>query len=239
MRKKPPLFPPVRNTELSHVLAIEVSGFKMRKSLLWVACSAFMVLCWGGALQAQTATPGAAQRPERQARVGIVTLYALDPLARALCFRDGREGLTFEKNRWGNRCSDLSYTLAGDGSFVTGIEATRVAAIVDLGTPDQLRERYGYEDADNGGEGFASLRLQGDAIVILKEDNPHEQLQPLKEGPALFTDLRPSASAPIRLGHIYLIRIADKKDKSFQQIVKLMVIAYRPNESVTLRWEPL
>jgi hypothetical protein len=35
------------------------------------------------------------------------------------------------------------------------------------------------------------------------------------------------------------VRIADKKDKSFQQLVKLMVIAYRPDESVTLRWELL
>jgi hypothetical protein len=41
------------------------------------------------------------------------------------------------------------------------------------------------------------------------------------------------------LGHIYLVRIADKKDSRYQQIVKLMVIAFRPDESVTLRWELL
>jgi hypothetical protein len=41
------------------------------------------------------------------------------------------------------------------------------------------------------------------------------------------------------LGHIYLVRIADTKDKSFQHVVKLMVIAYRPDEAVTLRWELL
>jgi hypothetical protein len=41
------------------------------------------------------------------------------------------------------------------------------------------------------------------------------------------------------LGHIYLVRIADTKDKSFQHVVKLMVISYRPEESVTLRWELL
>jgi hypothetical protein len=35
------------------------------------------------------------------------------------------------------------------------------------------------------------------------------------------------------------VRIADKKDTSFQQIVKLMVIAHHPEESVTLRWELL
>jgi hypothetical protein len=202
-----------------------------------------MVLVLGccGAMYAQETSNGIerASVPQRQVRGGIFTLYALDPLARALCFRDGREGLALQKNRWANRCSDLSFSLAGDGNFVSGIEATRVAAIIDLGTARELRDRYGFEDAQNGGEGFASLRLDGDGILILKEDNPNETLQPLKEGSALFGELRPSAVAPIRLGHIYLLRIADKKDKSYQQVVKLMVIAYKPNESVTIRWDPL
>ncbi len=209
----------------------------MKRSIFHLACSISMVLCWCGALCAQGMASGEKKSvPERQVRGGIVTMYALDPLARALCFRDGREGLAFQNHRWSNRCSDLSFNLTVDGSFVTGIEGNRVAAIIDLGTADDLRERYGYEDASSGGEGFASLQLQGDKILILKEDNPQEQLQPLREGPALFTDVGPSANAPVRLGHIYLLRIADKKDKSYQQIVKLMVIEYRLNESVTLRW---
>lgn len=213
----------------------------MKKTISCLACSAFVVLIYGGALFAQDASSGGepSSVPERKVRGGIFTLYALDPLARALCFRDGRAGLAFQKNRWANRCSDLSFTLAGGGSFVTGIEAGRVGAIIDLGTASELRQRYGFEDAEGGGEGFASLRLEEDKIVILKEDNPHERLQPLKEGPALFTNLGPSATSPVRLGHIYLLRIADKKDQSYQQIVKFIVIAYTPNETVTLRWEPL
>jgi hypothetical protein len=213
---------------------------KIKKSFFGLTCF-FLALCCCNLAVAQDTTSGTGRRPggERPVRTGVVTLYALDPLARALCFRDGREGFAFEKNRWTSRCSDLIYTLAGDGTFVTATEANRLAAIIDLGTPLELRDRYGYEDAHDGGEGFASLRLQGDTIMILKEDNPHEQLQPLKEGAALFGELRKSANAPVRLGHIYLIRLADKQDKSFQHLVKLMVIAYKPNESVTIRWEPL
>lgn len=172
-------------------------------------------------------------------RGGVVTMYALDPLSRTLCFSDGKDGMIIDKNRWGNRCSDLSFNLAGNGSFVTGIEVNRVAAIVDLGTPNDLRSRYGYDDADNGGVGFASLRLDNGKIMILKDDNVEELLQPLQEGPKLFTDVGPSANTPIKLGHIYLVRIADQKDKSFQQVVKLIVISYRPDEAVTLRWELL
>ena len=166
-------------------------------------------------------------------------MYALDPLARTLCFSDGKEGMAVINNDWGNRCSDLSFSIAGGGSLVSGIEVDRLAAIVDLGTPDELRQRYGFEDANGGGTGFASLHLQGDKIVVLKEDIRKQEFQPLQEGPKLFTDVAPSATAPIKLGHIYLVRIADKKDRSFQQLVKLMVIAYRPEEAVTLRWELL
>ena len=212
----------------------------MKKFLLAFIWSAFLALDGGVALQAQQAKP-AVEKPPTAERVrgGIATLYALDPLSRALCLRDGREGMSLHGNRWNNRCSDLSYSLAGGGSLVSGIEATRVAVIIDLGTADELRDRYGYEDAASGGEGFASLQLQGNRILILKEDNPNEALQPLREGPTLFGEPGPSANAPIRLGHIYLLRLVDKKDSSFQLIAKLMVVAYTPNEAVTLRWSLL
>jgi hypothetical protein len=203
-----------------------------------------LMVCMGfgahQALRAQTpAAPDEKQAAQPRKRGGIFTMYALDPLSRTLCFSDGKEGMAFTNTNWGNRCSDLSFTLAGSGNFVSGIEVNRVAAIVDLGTPDQLRERYGFDDATGGGAGFASLHLAGDKIMVLKEDIRKAEFQLLEEGPKLFTDVGPSATAPIKLGHIYLVRIADKKDRSFQQLVKLMVIAYRPDEAVTLRWELL
>jgi len=194
-------------------------------------------------LRAQTpATPDDKQAPQQsRKRGGIFTIYAMDPLARTLCFTDGKEGMAFVNNKWENRCSDLSYTLAGGGSLVTGIELNRQAVIVDLGTANDLRGRYGYEDAENGGVGFASLRLEGDKVTVLQDDNGKFKAswQTLQEGSRLFTEVKSSANAPIQLGHIYLVRIVDSKDKSFQQIVKLLVIAYRPEEAVTVRWELL
>ena len=193
-------------------------------------------------LRAQTpAMPDDKQAPQPRKRSGIFTLYAMDPLARTLCFTDGKEGMAFVNNKWENRCSDLSFTLAGGGSLVTGIELNRTAAIVDLGTANDLRGRYGFEDAENGGVGFASLRLEGDKVTILQDDNGKFKAswQTLQEGSRLFTEVKSSANAPIQLGHIYLVRIVDSKDKSFQQIVKLLVIAYRPEEAVTVRWELL
>jgi len=193
-------------------------------------------------LRAQTpTTPDDKQATQPRKRGGIFTLYAMDPLARTLCFTDGKEGMAFVNNKWENRCSDLSYTLAGGGSLVTGIELNRMAAIVDLGTANDLRGRYSYEDAEFGGVGFGSLRLEGEKVTILQDDNGKFKAswQTLQEGAKLFAEVKSSANAPIQLGHIYLVRIVDSKDKSFQQIVKLIVIAYRPEEAVTVRWELL
>lgn len=206
----------------------------MKKISLLIVSAAFIAFGCAQLVRAQNPDDKGTQPRKRS---GIFTMYALDPLSRTFCFNDGKEGMAIANNQFGNRCSDLSYSLAGNGVFVAGIEVNRVAAIVDLGTGNQLRERYGFEDADNGGVGFASLRLEGNKITVLQEDNTRPVWQALKEGPQLFTDVKASANAPIKLGHIYLVRIADTKDKSFQQIVKLMVISYRPEESVTLRWE--
>lgn len=193
-------------------------------------------------VHAQTpAVPDDKQASQPKKRGGIFTIYAVDPLARSLCFADGKEGMAFVANKWENRCSDLSFTLAGGGSLVSGIELNKQAAIVDLGSANDLRGRYNYEDAENGGVGFASLRLEGDKVTILQDDNGKFKAswQTLQEGSRLFTEVKSSANAPVQLGHIYLVRIVDSKDKSYQQIVKLMVIAYRPEEAVTVRWELL
>lgn len=190
-------------------------------------------------LRAQTAAlPDDKAMPRK--RSGIFTMYAVDPLARTVCLSDGKEGMAFVNNSWENRCSDLSYTLAGNGSLVSGIELNRVAAIVDLGTANDLRGRYGYDDAENGGVGFASLHLEGGKIMILQDNsNPSKPTWQQLQEAAKLSEVKSSANAPIQLGHIYLLRIADSRDKNFQQIVKLIVIAYRPEEAVTLRWEVL
>jgi hypothetical protein len=188
-------------------------------------------------MRAQTpSAPDEKRATQPKKRGGIFTMYSIDPLARTLCFSDGKEGMAFTNNTWVNRCSDLSF--AGS-NLVTGIETDRPGAIVDLGTADELRNQNGFEDAQGGGTGFASIHLRGDKIMVLKQDFGKQEFQPLQEASKLFTEAGSSVAAPIKLGHIYLVRTADKKDKSTLQLVKLMVIAFRPEESVTLRWESL
>ena len=210
---------------------------EVMKGFLFILLVAFIGFTSQQVMRAQTpAAPDEKRATQPKKRGGIFTMYAIDPLARTLCFSDGKEGMVFTNTTWVNRCSDLSF--AGS-NLVAGIEADRLGAIVDLGTADELSSRVGFEDAQGGGTGFASIHLRGDKIMVLKQDLGKQEFEPLQEGSKLFTEVGSSVAAPIKLGHIYLVRVADKKDKSTQQIVKLMVIAFRPDESVTLRWESL
>ena len=209
---------------------------KVMKRVLFIGLAVFIAFGFNQALRAQNpSAPDEKSAAQPRKRGGLFTMYALDPLSRTICFQDGKEGMAFKNTTWGNRCSDLSF--AGS-NLVSGIEIDRLGAIVDLGTPDELRDRYGFEDAQRGGTGFASIHLQGDKIMVLKQDIREQEFQPLQEASKL-TEVGSDVAAPIKLGHIYLVRIADKKDRSTLQIVKLMVIAFRPDEAVTLRWESL
>ena len=217
-------------------LKVDSQKIEVMKRVLFISLVVFIAFGFHQGLRAQTPTaPDEKQAAQPRKRGGIFTLYSIDPLARTLCFSDGKEGMAFTGTNWTNRCSDLSF--AGS-NLVTGVETDRLGAIVDLGTADEMSSGYGFEDAQGGGTGFASIHLQGGKIMVLKEDFGKQVFQPLRENSKL-SELGSSVAAPIKLGHIYVVRITGKKDNSSQQFVKLMVIAFRPEESVTLRWELL
>jgi hypothetical protein len=168
----------------------------------------------------------------------VATLYALDPLAQSLCFADGMPGHVFQENEVKNRCSDVDFGGYNEGSFTVGVEGARRGVIVDLGDATGLRERYGYAETVGGGQGFASLHVEGGRALILKSGRPRA-FQELKESAQLFGEARVSASAPVKVGHIYLIRLTDDYDENFQRLGKMKVISYTPGESVTIRWQAL
>jgi hypothetical protein len=175
---------------------------------------------------------------EKTVKGGVVTLYALDPLAQSFCFRDANDGLIFNQHEVKNRCSDLNFNNYYAEHFAVGIEGGRVGTIVDLGSAGDLKKEYGYEETVGNGQGFASIHFEAGKVVILK-DRRARVMQHLKESTQLFAEPTSSANAPVKLGHIYLARITDRHDNSFQLLVKLLVIGYVPGESVTLRWQSL
>lgn len=180
-------------------------------------------------------------KPVSDVKTGIVTLFARDPLAKTFCFEAGEFGSIFQKNEVRNRCSDINFngfrTKNDPDIFSVAIEGARKGAIVDLGTPEDLQAKYGYLETVGGGQGFASLEINGQKVFVLKELRTHTT-QELLESEALFqSPMMPTASLPVKLGHIYIMRMADRNDKEFELFVKLLVIAHDPLESVTIRWQ--
>lgn len=175
---------------------------------------------------------------EIQVRGGVVTLYALDPLSQSFCFRDAGAGLTFYQHEVRNRCSDINFSNYYAEHFAVGIEGGRVGAIVDLGTADDLKKKYGYEETVGNGQGFASVHLKDGKFVILKHRRAGA-MQELQESAQLLAAPASAAKAPVKFGHIYVARIIDRNDADFQLLVKLLVIGYVPGESVTIRWQTL
>jgi hypothetical protein len=61
----------------------------------------------------------------------------------------------------------------------------------------------------------------------------------MEESEELFREGRSIANASVNLGHVYILRITDRTEAAFERLVKMLVIAYKPNEWVTIRWEVL
>ena len=206
------------------------------KSLIRLLVVAGLLLSCFVCLLAQDAANSKVAQPSLKG--GVITLYAFDPLAQSFCFRDAGDGHVFYQHEVRNRCSDINYSSYYAEQFAVGVEGRRLGAIVDLGTSDDLKKEYGYEETVSGGQGFASVHLEDGKVVILK-DRRAQAMQDLKEATQLFAKATPTAKAPVKVGHVYLARITDSDDKDFQVLVKLLVIGYVPGESVTFRWQAL
>jgi hypothetical protein len=179
--------------------------------------------------------PGHAGPVDAKPNGGITTLYVLDPLACSVSLADGEYGHVIQDHMVRNRNSDIDFGSYAAGQFAVGIEGGRMGAIVDLGTSRELQRRYEYSDTVGFPQGFASLQLKDGRLVILKDRDAH---QPVKEAELLMA-VKSGALAPVSSGHVYLVRIVDRHDASFERIAKLVVLETRPEESVTFRWERL
>ena len=168
----------------------------------------------------------------------ISTLYAFDPLTQSICLRDGGPGSIFQGGQTRNRCSDLNFHSYGDNMFSVGNEGSKQGVIVDLGTPQELKTKYGYQETVGNGQGFASIRIRNGKALIWK-DYKTGAMQEVSESAQLFGPPPRDRSVPVKLGHIYLLRITDSRETDFELIAKLIVVAHAPGESVTFRWQLL
>ncbi len=197
---------------------------------------AFALFGQSGSRGHDGANAGGMQHESLRAQ-GLTTLYAADPIGRTMNFTDGAYGGIIQDNMVKNRNSDIDFGGYLRNGFSVGIEGGRQGAIVDLGLAASLGSRYGFEETVGGGQGYASIRLIEGELHILA-DYENQTTQPLAEAAQLVPE-RNTASMAVHAGHVYVVRIIDRHDQSFDLIVKFMVVEFRAGESVTLRWQRL
>jgi hypothetical protein len=166
-------------------------------------------------------------------RGGLVTLYADDPLAHDFSFSRATYGGIFDGFMRKNGGADVDFGTYHPDELTVGIEGGRKGQIVDLGTLESLRGKYGYEETVGGGQGFASLRRDGGRWVILK-DYRTQTTQTLEEARGLT---KSGSHAPVADDHLYLVRLVDEGQAGAERFVKILVVSFEPGESVTLRWQ--
>jgi hypothetical protein len=181
---------------------------------------------------------GQTRSPHSPVTGGIITLYAGDPTGQSVCLQDNSYGLVIQEGQVRNRCSDLNFNSYLKNGLSTGVEGGRLGRIIDLGTSDDLQKLYGYQETATPGQGFASITVVDGRPSILK-DYQARTVQDLNEARSLLDTPASVASAPIKLNHIYVLRITDRFDKLYEQLVKFVVLSFVPDQSVTIRWEQL
>src|SRR5262249_32946590 len=113
-----------------------------------------------------------------------------------------------------------------------------VGKIIDLGSAVDLQKKYEYRETVGNGQGYASIHRKGGKVLISKAGKD-TAFQPINETDELFREGKSNASAAVKLGHIYLLRLTDQHRPNFERVVKFLVISYKADESVTIRWEVL
>ena len=153
---------------------------------------------------------------EPQLSGAITTLYAGDPLEYTLNLLTGKPGLVERNGAVGSEHPHLIIGREPD-RLTSGIETGQTAAIVDLGTAQEAAKGSSTKPVGNCSNVFLAL-----APAWIRK---HAGLKK--------TEI--AAEAAIKPGHIYLVRIASEGQPDI--LAKLLVLEFRPGESVTFRWQ--
>ena len=171
----------------------------------------------------------------------LVTLYTLDPVTSSFCLSENHAGGILADHHDSNNGQEIDFGKYHPGNLTVADSNGMTGAIVDLGTPETLQKEYRYHETVGQGQGFASIHRRGTSLLINKQrdDDSDANFQELKEGSQLFGDLKQLATAPVVLGHIYVLRVIGTIGKPVDFVAKLKVVAFQPDQAVTIRWEVL
>jgi len=162
---------------------------------------------------------------------GVVTLYALDPLGNGMSLATGESSYVIQDNECRVRDGDLVFHVYFPDEFAVGYQGGRIGGIIDLGSAEELEARFGLPDRVGHPQGFCSLRILNGELVVGQSP---QGMVPLDLFEGTLDD-----HLPVALGDVYVARVTDAKDPTYDRVVKLIVLAHEPGVSVTFRWQRL
>ena len=166
----------------------------------------------------------------------LATMYANDPITSSLSLSDGVEGGSLHDNKCWTSSNEIVFGDYFPDDFAIGYEGGSLGVIVDLGTRESLKEKYGYTETVGHFQGFASIHRKDGSFVILK-DYEGQTTQALIGAAALF-DGSAEDHARVHMGHVYLVRI-NRGDANNELLAKLIVVNHVPEVLATIRWQLL
>ncbi len=167
---------------------------------------------------------------------GIVTLTSQSS-HQSFCFRDGQFVEYVSKLKVTNDCPDIIFNLFSQHSFSTAFTSNYSGRIENVGNFEEMRQKYNYQEDIDNQTLFDSIQLINEKFILLK--NVHlNKAQKLKEADRIFQGAE-FDTVKIINGGFYIVRFSDDINLSFQRIVKFFVTDFKPNESVTIKWEVL
>ncbi len=181
--------------------------------------------------------------PAHKPSGGMWTMYFRDPVLASFSFTRGSSGRVHRHGDVMSGSADIDADWLHPGEFTIAFKGKDLGRIADLG------DRKIYDQGIGLKPGTIDVRGKSYSIfhtLVLKDKNFQHKAAPftdrvkilIGDTGGIFLPGGHAARAPIKAGHVYLIRITDDKGKE-KRLVKLRVLEYAASDHVTFLWRKL
>jgi len=167
-------------------------------------------------------------------------LFSSDPLKTGISFVDGKKSKTYSSWYTQQLSEDITFGTNVTNSLTLAPQGSRLAAYVDLGTGETLRQKYMIDPDVPSGSIYISIHYDDNNNLVLADSKTNGTFQEFlaSDISGLWSQTVMPSFLPF-VGHIYLFNLTDKEDSSFNRVVKLVVTDISKSSSINFRWDVL
>lgn len=173
--------------------------------------------------------------------IELIARSATHPAASTLCLLDGQHGMVEQDGRVLNRNSHVDFEHYAPGCFSVGIQGGDQGQVIDLGDGKDLEATVNGPPLETLRWRDGSVVAEGDELLVPNPVGAPEAFHKVRRwlstvlsAPALAPNVGAMASAQIKPGHVYFVRIAAKRDPT-EIVALLLVEEYEVGKRVKVR----